>query len=185
MKEKILPCGVYPTMLTPYTLDNKVDYDVVALMVEWYISQNCDGIFVNCLSSEIDFLTLEERKKILSIVVKTANGRVPIVASGMTVGDIESQIDELRSMAECGADAVILIASRMVKPDESEEILREKTMRIMEALPDCELGFYETYMLENMFIQNSLLNVSVKREMTQRAVCTFIYQIFTEVLPCV
>ncbi len=143
MKEKCLPDGVYPTMLTPYTPDNKVDYEAVALMVEWYISQNCDGIFANCLSSEIDYLTLEERKEILSVVMKTVNGRVPVVASGMTVGDIDSQIEELRCMAECGPDAVILIASRMIGPDESEELLKEKTMRIMDALPDCDFGFYE------------------------------------------
>ena len=53
--------GVFPTMVTPYTKEGKVDYEGVQALVEWYWKKGCDGIFAVCQSSEIFFLTLEER----------------------------------------------------------------------------------------------------------------------------
>ena len=43
-----IPDGVYPTMLTPYTNDNQVDYDGLAELVEWYRPGCCR--LVCCLS---------------------------------------------------------------------------------------------------------------------------------------
>ena len=35
MKE--FPGGVYPVMLTPFTSENKVDYESLGKLVDWYI----------------------------------------------------------------------------------------------------------------------------------------------------
>ena len=55
--------GVYPTMITPYKKSGEVDYETVEKLVEWYWEEGCDGIFAACQSSEIMFLTLDERVK--------------------------------------------------------------------------------------------------------------------------
>ena len=33
---KNIPDGVYPTMITPFTADNKIDYDGVLSILDWY-----------------------------------------------------------------------------------------------------------------------------------------------------
>ena len=53
--------GAFPTMITPYTADGKVDYDTVEKLVEWYWKEGCDGIFASCQSSEIWYLPEEDR----------------------------------------------------------------------------------------------------------------------------
>jgi 4-hydroxy-tetrahydrodipicolinate synthase len=42
--------GCWPTMLTPFTADNKVDFKAIKAMVEWYVQRGADGIFAVCLS---------------------------------------------------------------------------------------------------------------------------------------
>lgn len=143
MIKTVLASGVYPTMLTPYNEDGSVDYSAIAAMTEWYIAEGSAGIFANCLSSEINQLDLDERDRILGVVMETINGRVPVVASGMTASDPDKQIDELKRMASHGISAVVLIVSRMIAENESEDVLKERTKAVMEALPDCDFGLYE------------------------------------------
>ena len=40
-----IPNGVYPTMITPFTDDNKIDFDGVLSLLEWYSQQGVDGVF--------------------------------------------------------------------------------------------------------------------------------------------
>ena len=37
---KNIPNGVYPTMITPYTTDNKIDYNAVEQLLYWYKERN-------------------------------------------------------------------------------------------------------------------------------------------------
>ena len=76
------PNGEYPVMLTPFTEDNRVDYAALKRLVEWYIDNGVAGLFADCQSSEMFFLSLDEREKIARAVVEYAAGRVPVVASG-------------------------------------------------------------------------------------------------------
>ena len=54
------PGGEWPTMLTPFR-DGKVDYPALAELIEWYIAHKVSGLFAVCQSSEMFFLSKEER----------------------------------------------------------------------------------------------------------------------------
>ena len=54
------PGGAWPVMLTPFTADNKVDYEGLKALTKWYIDNGCSGLFSDCQSSEMFFLTKEE-----------------------------------------------------------------------------------------------------------------------------
>ncbi len=56
--------GIYPTMITPYDKEGKVDYEAVRRLVDWYWKEGCDEIFASCLSSEIFHLSLEDNSKL-------------------------------------------------------------------------------------------------------------------------
>ena len=58
---KEIPNGVFPTMLTPFTDGNKIDYNGVEQILNWYSEKKTDGIFAICQSSEIFYLSFEER----------------------------------------------------------------------------------------------------------------------------
>ena len=119
--EDRFPNGEYPVMLTPFTENNEVDYDALERLVEWYIRNGVAGLFADCQSSEMFFLTLEERVKIARAVKKFAAGRVPVVASGHISDGLEDQVEELTAIAETGADAVILLTNRLAGKESSEE----------------------------------------------------------------
>ncbi|MBE6633933.1 MAG: dihydrodipicolinate synthase family protein [Ruminococcaceae bacterium] len=145
--------GVYPTMITPYTKNGEIDYHAVDSLVEWYWEQGCDGIFAACQSSEIMFLSLEERVKLTGAVVKKAKelaeedkSRAPmqIVASGHVSDSLEDQVRELCAIAAEGPDALILISNRMDIENTTDEKWIEDTERLIAQLPmDMPLGVYE------------------------------------------
>jgi len=102
-------------MITPFHDDNTVNYEAVKNITEWYIANGCDGIFAVCQSSEMFFLSEQEKIDIARAVIDAAAGRVPVVASGHTADDFSKQIDELGSMAETGVDAVIMVSNRLAR----------------------------------------------------------------------
>ncbi len=144
--------GVYPTMITPYK-NGKIDFEAVDKLVEWYWKEGCDGIFATCQSSEILFLTLEERVELTRAVVKKAKelaendtSREPmmIVASGHISDSLEEQVKELNAICAEKPDALILISNRMDIANTSDDKWIEETYRLIQELPShMPLGVYE------------------------------------------
>lgn len=141
---KEFPNGVYPVMLTPFTENNEVDYEALGKLIDWYIEKGVNGLFADCQSSEMFFLSLEERVKIGEFVKKHADERVPVVTSGHISDSLEDQAKELTAIAGTGADAVILLTNRLAKENESDEVWLENLKKLLEMIPkDVPLGFYE------------------------------------------
>lgn len=150
MNKKFL---IFPTMITPYTKEGKVDYKGVEALVDWYWKKGCDGIFAVCQSSEIFFLTLEERVNIGKTVVDKANSlaeqdksRKPmkVVVSGHVSDSFEEQVEELTAMSGVGADALILISNRMDIENTTDEKWVEDLHKLIEKIPtNMPLGVYE------------------------------------------
>ena len=130
-------------MLTPFTEDNQVDYPALAELIDWYRRAGVSGLFAVCQSSEMFFLSLEERVKIARFVKENAGG-LPVIASGHISESLEEQAAELNAVAETGVDAVILITNRLAAQRESDEVWWENLQRLLPLLPDdLKLGFYE------------------------------------------
>ena len=136
------PSGVWPVMLTPFTADGQVDYESLGRLVDWYEKQGCAGLFAVCQSSEMFYLSLEERVEISRFVKKRAS--IPVISSGHISEKLTDQIDELQRVADTGIDALILISNRLAAEEESDTVFLDKLHTIMEALPpELPLGFYE------------------------------------------
>lgn len=136
--------GAWPTMVTPFSENGAIDYNALAGLIDWYMENGADGLFSTCQSSEIFFLSLDERIKLTRFVKAHSDGRVPVIASGHVSHDIDDQIKELNAIADCGADAVILISNRLAAPNEPDSILLERLDKIVNTLPkEIPLGFYE------------------------------------------
>ncbi|MFC4600508.1 dihydrodipicolinate synthase family protein [Cohnella hongkongensis] len=144
MRSHSIRSGVWPTMLTPYTAEGAVDYDALGRLIEWYLDRGVDGLFAVCQSSEMFYLSLEERVKVAEYTVRRAAGRVPVIASGHIAGGFEEQVEELNAMGATGIDALVLITNRLAGPEESDETLKSRLAQLLERLPkELPLGFYE------------------------------------------
>ncbi len=136
--------GVWPTMITAFDREGNLDMDGNMEITKKLVDMGSDGLFAVCQSSEMFFLSLEEKVALAECVVKAAEGRVPVIASGHTSDNIEEQIEELTAISKTGVDAVILVSNRLAKVDEGSEVLLKNLQRIMDALPlDVMLGVYE------------------------------------------
>jgi 4-hydroxy-tetrahydrodipicolinate synthase len=138
-----IPDGVWPTMLTPFTESDEVDYDALDAMVEWYITQGVDGLFAVCLSSEMYNLTLYERVQIARFVKERTGNRIPVVASGHISEGIADQIAELKAMATTGVDAIVWSSNHLAVQNENDDVWKNNAKKLMEAIPDIPLGIYE------------------------------------------
>lgn len=76
----VMPDGLWPVMLTPFTEEKEVDYQGLKALTRWYLEQGAAGLFAVCLSNEMELLTEEERLKISSCVKEEA-GDVPVAST--------------------------------------------------------------------------------------------------------
>ena len=140
---KSIPNGVYPTMVTPYTADNKVDYNAIEQIINWYVERGVDGIFAICQSSEIFFLSFEERYELLKFIIERTPKNISIVASGHTADDIPTQLDEAKRFIELGIDGYVFISNRLAKQDESDDVFLKNVDIFMNEIQDTAFGIYE------------------------------------------
>ena len=140
---KNIPDGVYPTMVTPFTEDNKVDYNGVLKLLNWYSEKGVDGIFAICQSSEIFFLSFEERLELLKFIMKNLPKGMSVVASGHTAGDLDRQIYEANAFIDEGIDAYVFIANRFAAQDEDDSVFLRNFDKAVSSIPEIGLGIYE------------------------------------------
>lgn len=142
-----LNSGVYPTMITPYTEEGKIDYDGVEKLVDFYIRNKCDGIFAVCQSSEMLFLSLKERTELAKKVVecaKKAPYKMPVVASGHCADDLDAQIEEICAIYETGVDAFVLVSNRFDLHHDGDDEWIKNAEYVLSKIPShIPLGIYE------------------------------------------
>ena len=109
------------------------------------------GIFAVCQSSEIFYLSLEERVELNKRVYARAkelermHGRpFTVVSSGHVSDRLEDQITELNAIYESGTDALIMITNRLDPNNEGDDVFIANAEKIIAALPrEAKLGLYE------------------------------------------
>ena len=139
---KTIPGGVYPTMITPFTEDNRVDYHALSQMLSWYDGK-VDGVFAVCQSSEMFFLSFEERLEIMRFIRRNAPEGMAVVASGHTAETLDRQIEEAKAFIDTGIDAYVFISNRFASPEDSDEVFLENAAYVTSRLPEIALGMYE------------------------------------------
>lgn len=135
------------TMITPYNKDCSVDYATAEKYVDWYYESGIDGIFAICQSSEIFYLSLEERIELNRRVytrAKQLNKNFLVVSSGHISDTIEAQAEELNAVYKSGTDALILITNRLDPKNEGDDVFIKNAEKLISKLPEsAKLGFYE------------------------------------------
>jgi 4-hydroxy-tetrahydrodipicolinate synthase len=136
--------GIIPVMLTPFRESGEVDFDGLRRLTDWYVANGADALFAVCQSSEMQFLSLEERVEVGKVVVEHTAGRLPVLVSGHISDDMGEQIEELSAMARVGADVVVLVTNHLDPQNVGGDTARVSIERILTVLPsETPLGLYE------------------------------------------
>jgi 4-hydroxy-tetrahydrodipicolinate synthase len=116
-------------MLTPFKDNEKLDEESIREYTRWLIESGVHGLFPNSSMGEAPKLLLNERKKIINIVVDEANGKVPVCAG---TGEISTKATlELTKYAkDVGADAAVIVEPYYFHP--SKEALLDHYRTISE-----------------------------------------------------
>jgi 4-hydroxy-tetrahydrodipicolinate synthase len=98
--------GIWSPMPTPFDAHGQVDEGRLGELVDYLIEGGVDGLFPLGTTGEFSLLDRAERKRIVEIVVKGANSRVPVLA-GVSDPSPLNAISYARDAADAGADGVV------------------------------------------------------------------------------
>lgn len=97
--------GVFSAIVTPTRADESIDYDVLAQLVDGQLARGVEGFYCCGSSGEGPLLSIEERQRVVRTVVRSADGRVPVIAHVGSPRTADA-VALARAAAEDGADAV-------------------------------------------------------------------------------
>lgn len=162
--------GVWPTMITPFTEDNKIDYQAIPRMVDFFYRRGCDGIFAVCQSSEMLFLSPQEKIDLAKAVADANQGRMQLIASGHTATDLKTQLQEIEDMMKVdGVEAYVLVSNALDPENKGDSVFMKNFEETVKAFPDVSFGIYECPMP-----YKRLVSLSCLKEMAQSGKLVFL-----------
>ena len=135
--------GVWPVMITPFTEDNQIDYDAVLQIIDWYDMKGVSGIFAVCQSSEMFFLSADERLALTKFIVDHAPKHLGVIASGHVSDSIEQQIQEANAALDTGIQAYVFVSNRFAHEEENEDAVKRNIERLLSGIDSDTFGIYE------------------------------------------
>jgi len=136
--------GVWPVMITPFTADNQIDYPAVKAIIDFYAENGCAGVFAVCQSSEMFFLSKEERLALAKCCIDYCHEKgLGVVVSGHVAPAVEDQIIEAQAIIDMGADSYVFISNQFASPEESEEVVKERITYLLDHIKGDSFGIYE------------------------------------------
>lgn len=99
--------GAATALITPFTNDG-INYPQFEKLINWQIESGIDALVICGTSGESSTMTDDEHRDAIRFAVKTAAGRVPIIA-GTGSNDLSYALDLVDCACSAGADAVLSV----------------------------------------------------------------------------
>lgn len=99
--------GVVPPMITPFKENGDLDTDGLKTIVS-FLKNEVDGLFITGSYGGGPLMTIEERKKVTEITVKTVQGKIPVIPMVGSTNNRES-IELAKHAERAGANAVAAV----------------------------------------------------------------------------
>lgn len=106
-KKKRVFTGAATALITPFTEDG-INYPQFERLINWQIESGIDALVICGTSGEASTMTDDEHRDAIRFAVKTAAGRVPIIA-GTGSNDLSYALDLVDCACSAGADAVLSV----------------------------------------------------------------------------
>ena len=99
--------GVIPPLVTPFDSRGELDERSLTRLIEHVLQAGVHGIFALGSTGEMAALTLDERLRVVDVVVRTCARRVPVLV-GITETSTRRAVELGKRMASLGIDAVVV-----------------------------------------------------------------------------
>jgi len=154
--------GIFPAFYACYDKDGNISLEGVKKLTEYFIKVGVKGVYVGGSSGECIYQDKEERKQLLETVVKTAAGRLTIIAHVACNNTRDSE--ELARHAESlGVDAIASIPPIYFKlPDYA---IAEYWNDMSKAAPNTDFIIYNIPQLAGVSLGIPLLKEMLKNPM--------------------
>jgi len=106
-------CGT--AMVTPFKPDGSLDGKTLVALIEWQVQEGIHFLVPCGTTGESVTLTHDEYLSVVDITVKTARGRVPVVA-GAGGNNTAKIIDLIHELERLGADGILSVSPYYNKP---------------------------------------------------------------------
>lgn len=124
--------GLGIALITPFTLDGKVDYKSLKRLLEYQLANGADFLCILATTGEAPCLTAQEKDELTAFIKDIVRGRIPILkyCGGNNTAAV---VEEIKTTNWTGIDGILSICPYYNKP--SQEGLYQHFKAIAEASP--------------------------------------------------
>ena len=126
--------GVFPAITTQMHHDGSLDIEATARHAEALISSGISGLIFLGSLGENQSMTPDEKRLVISEMIKSVNGRVPVL-SGVAETSTTEAVRYVRDCEKLGIDGVMLMPAMLYKGAPDETIVHFCTVARATALP--------------------------------------------------
>ena len=113
--------GVYPAMLTPFTKDDAIDFEMFKLNVNAQLDAGVDGLVVGGSLGEASTLLAEEKWELLRYCKTAMNRPVPVIVN-IAEQSTKAAIQIAKDAVTNGADGLMVLPPMRYKADDRETV---------------------------------------------------------------
>jgi 4-hydroxy-tetrahydrodipicolinate synthase len=100
--------GVFPYLVSPVTSSGEIDESVLKKLCHDLIEAGVHGLTPLGSTGEFAYLSLEQRRRVVEIVLEAADGQLPVVA-GVAATTITDAVAQARDYQELGCNGILAI----------------------------------------------------------------------------
>ncbi|MGE8554966.1 MAG: dihydrodipicolinate synthase family protein [Chryseobacterium jejuense] len=126
--------GIYPAVLTPFTKEGKIDFEMFAINTEAQIKAGVHGIILAGTLGEASVLETEEKFELLQYAKKITTGRIPVILN-LSENTTQNAVNFAQKAKELGADGLMLLPPMRYKADSREVVEYFKAVATATDLP--------------------------------------------------
>lgn len=109
--------GTGIALITPFNDDKSVDFEALEHIVNHVISGGADFLVALGTTSEAPTLTTEEKKQVVSTILKANAQRLPVLL-GMGGNNTQNVIDQIKAQDFTGIDGILSVVPYYNKPNQ-------------------------------------------------------------------
>ncbi|WP_160137839.1 dihydrodipicolinate synthase family protein [Chryseobacterium sp. c4a] len=126
--------GIYPAVLTPFTKEGKIDFEMFEINTEAQIKAGVHGIILAGTLGEASALETEEKFELLQYAKKITQGRIPVILN-LSENTTKNAVGFAQKAKELGADGLMLLPPMRYKADSREVVEYFKAVASATDLP--------------------------------------------------